>query len=43
MTATVNRTSNHTRAKRHPRGQHQALRAKRLQQKRARRAQRGRR
>ena len=40
---TVNRTSNHTRAKHHPRGWHQALRAERLRQKRARRAQRGKR
>ena len=40
---TVNRTSNHARAKHHPRGQHQALRAERKRQKRARRAQRGKR
>ena len=39
----VNRTSNHARAKRRPRGWHQNLRRERLRQKRARRAQRGKR
>ena len=39
----VNRTSNHARAKRHPRGQHQALRAERKRQRRARRQNRGKR
>ena len=41
MAATVNRTSNHASAKRRPRGWHQALRAERLRQKRARRRNRG--
>ena len=40
---TVNRTGNHTRARRRPRGWHQALRAERKRQRRARRAQRGKR
>jgi len=40
---TVNRTGNHTRARRRPRGWHQNLRRERLRQKRARRAQRGKR
>ena len=39
----VSRTSNHTRARRRPRGWHQNLRRERLRQKRARRAQRGKR
>ena len=40
---TVNRTSNHTAARRRPRGWHQNLRAERKRQKQARRVQRGRR
>ena len=40
---TVNRTSNHARARRRPRGWHQNLRAERLRQKRARRMRRGKR
>ena len=39
----VNRTNNHAPARRRPRGWHQHLRAERLRQKRARRAQRGKR